>query len=40
MFPCEISVCLDHFEPSPLTLDKRKEDLCRVEEKRKKICAA
>lgn len=36
MFPCEISVCLDHFEPSPLTLSKRKkDDLSRVEEERK-----
>lgn len=40
MFPYEISVCLDHFEPSPLMLGKRKEDLSRVEEKRKKISAA
>lgn len=40
MFAYEISVRLDDFEPSPLTLGERKENLSRVEEKGKEISAA
>lgn len=40
MFPCETNVSLDHFESRPLRLAKRKEDISRVEKKRKKIYAA